>query len=103
MKIVLILFFLSFSLICYAGISNTTSSNWTLLAPPKQLDTLGTYNYLHLLYSHFNQLETTTNNPVGVNTSQIGTMILYNNSGTYKFCVQTANPSGTVWKCSNLI
>lgn len=102
MRVFLIITILFISGICYAGISNMSSLNWTLLAPPKNGDIKGTYDYMYSLYSHFNQLQTTTIDPGAVRNTNIGNMILYNNSGTYKLCVETNNPSGTVWKCATL-
>lgn len=102
MKIFLIIIVLLISGVCYAGISNMSSLNWTLLAPPKNEDKKGIYDYMYSLYSHFNQLQTTVNDPNTTRNTNIGNMILYNNSGTYKICVETNNPSGTVWKCANL-
>jgi hypothetical protein len=98
----LLLILLFIPITCYAGISNTVSSNWTIQSPPKDANEVSLYNYMYILYSHFNQLEVTTNDPNGVRNTNIGTSIIYNNAGTYKFCVETANPSGTVWKCSTL-
>lgn len=101
-KISLLIFFILLQGISYAGISNTATQNWALQTPPKDASPLSLYDYMYSLYSHFNQLAVTTNDPNGTRIEQIGSMILYNNSGTFKFCVETNNPSGTVWKCSNL-
>ncbi len=87
---IIFLIILLISTNCYADVT----SKWSLRAPPKQLDTLGTYNYLNTLYSHFNQLEITTTDPNGSRNGSPGNEVLYYDGVNYllKSCV-----SGTTW------
>lgn len=97
-KILLIL--LLSTTIVYAGSSVT--KNWAPPAPPTVGDKGNIYDFLNFLYNHFNQIQIITANPNGNTNAKAGEFIVYNNSGTYKFCVETTQPNGNTWKCSNL-
>lgn len=84
----------------YGGSSVT--KNWAMPAPPTVNNQANIYDFLNFIYNHFNQAQITTTNPNGNFKGQSGEYIIYNNSGTYKFCVETDQPSGTTWKCVNL-
>ena len=99
MKIFLALLIMSG--VAYAGTSVT--KNWAMPAPPTQYsDANSLYDFLNFLYTHFNQAQITTTSPNGSRKAKAGEYIIYNNAGTYQFCVETAQPSGTTWKCANL-
>ncbi len=84
----------------WAGSSVT--KNWAPPAPPTVSSPETIYDFLNFQYNHFNQSQIITANPNGSTKAQAGEFIVYNNGGTYSFCVQTAQPSGTTWKCANL-
>jgi len=49
--------------------------------------------------------EVTTTNPNGSRVGTQGDLVFYNNSGSYKLCVNissttSASPTGTTWRCS---
>ena len=83
----------------YAGSSVT--KNWAMPSPPVD-DNTAQYDFLNFLYIHFNQAQIVTVSPNGNVRGKAGNFILYNNSGTHQVCFQTAQPSGTTWKCANL-
>jgi hypothetical protein len=83
----------------YAGTS--VSKNWAMFTPPTVTDQQ-LYNYLYFIYSHFNQAQIVTTDPDGSVRDQAGKFLIYNNAGTHQLCFQTAQPSGTTWKCANL-
>lgn len=98
-KILLILIFMTGAV--YAGSSVTR--NWAIPAPPsKYIDSNSYYDYLNFLYNHFNTVQIVTTNPNGTARQQAGNFLMYNNSGTFKLCFETDQPSGTTWKCANL-
>lgn len=74
------------------------SLNYTIPSPPKKDDSKFLYDYLNILYQRFNILQVTNKEPNGNINSDIGQIILYNNSGTYYLAVQTISPNGSVWK-----
>lgn len=97
-NILLIILLLTTS--AHAGSSVT--KNWTMPAPPTVNDKQNIYDFLNFLYNHFNITQVIKTNPNGSTTGHIGEFIVYNNSGTYKFCIQIDQPTGTTWKCANL-
>jgi hypothetical protein len=88
---------LSFSMTIYA-FPVLQALNYILPAPPKTDDAKTTYYYLNTLYSRWNTLQITTQEPNGNVTGNYGQLIIYNNSGTYFLAVETKTPNGAVWK-----
>lgn len=84
----------------YAGSSVT--KNWAMPSPPTASDPGSLYDFLLFLYTHFNQVQIVTIAPNGTRRGQAGNVLLYNNSGTWQVCFETAQPNGTTWKCANL-
>lgn len=99
MRIFLILLLMTAS--AYAGASVT--KNWAMPLPPTVDNPTSSYNFLLFLYNHFNQSQLVTTAPNGNLTGKAGNFVLYNNSGTYQVCFETAQPNGTTWKCANLV
>lgn len=97
MKIIIFILLLTVSV--YAGSSVT--KNWAMPSPPVD-DNTDQYDFLNFIYDHFNQAQIITVNPNGTTRGKAGNFIIYNNSGTHQVCFQTAQPSGTTWKCANL-
>ncbi len=95
-----LLFILLLTTTVYAGSSVT--KNWAPPAPPTVDNKQNVYDFLNFLYNHFNQVQIITTNPNGNTNAKAGEFIIYNNSGTYKICFETTQPTGTVWKCVNL-
>lgn len=55
--------------------------------------------YLRKIAQEWNNLAITTTNPNGtIRANQAGDLLLYNNAGSYKFCVCITMP--TTWRCS---
>lgn len=99
MRFIIILLFLTTTV--YAGSSVT--KNWAAPAPPVENNETSLYDFLNFQYEHFNQSQIVTTNPNGNYQGKSGNFLIYNNSGTYQVCFETAQPSGTTWKCANLI
>lgn len=53
--------------------------------------------YLKTIADNFNNFEVVTIDPNGNRTGRYGDVVIYNNSGTYRFRVCTSSPTGTVW------
>lgn len=85
---------------CFAGSSVT--KNWAAPSPPVENNATSAYDFLSFLYEHFNQSQIVTVAPNGNARGKAGNFVIYNNSGTYQVCFETAQPSGTTWKCANL-
>lgn len=85
----------------YAGSSVT--KNWGMPLPPTADNPTSNYNFLLFLYNHFNQAQIVTVSPNGNLLGKPGNFVIYNNSGTHQVCFETAQPSGTTWKCANLV
>ena len=73
-------------------------NNWTFNGPSKDPDKTSQYNFDNSIYTHFNTVQTITSDPNGNRKGNIGETVLYKNVSTYKFEVETASPSGTVWQ-----
>lgn len=94
-----IIFLMCFSLsVCYAASPALQALNYILIAPPKTEDSKSLYQYLNTLYSRWNTLQVTTQEPNGNVDSSYGNIIIYYDGSNYWLAVQTLKPSGTTWK-----
>jgi hypothetical protein len=72
-----------------------------LKAPPPLRDIeVSQRKFLQSVYDNFNNLEVVESSPNGSRNGDYGDIIFYNNSGTWKLCVQTTEQGGTTWVCS---
>lgn len=69
--------------------------------PPLHDEPVEERRFLKDVYDHHNVLVITTTNPNGNISKLPGTLLLYNNGGSYKLCVNvTTTGRGTTWRCS---
>lgn len=54
--------------------------------------------YLRQIHNEWNNLKIVTTNPDGAIRGQAGDLLIYNNAGSYKFCVLVTAPN--VWRCN---
>jgi hypothetical protein len=81
------------SAIAYAGELN--------VPPPLKDLSVSQQRFYRDIYNNWNNIEVTTTNPNGSRRGEYGDIVFYNNSGTYKLCVQTTSGGGTTWVCSS--
>lgn len=103
MRNVLLSIFLLVFIFVYAGKVSSQMTvlgqlNYNLVSPPKTETAQSLYQYLYVLYQRWMELQITTKEPNGNIGASVGSIILYNNSGTYFLAVETADPSGSTWK-----
>ena len=55
--------------------------------------------YLRRIQQEWNNLAVATVNPNGNRRGRLGDMLLYNNAGSYKWCVNVSSGEGTTWRC----
>ena len=70
--------------------------------PPLKGEPVEEQKYMHDIYRHHNNLVRVTSNPNGSRLGDPNDLILYNNGGSFKFCVNTGTGPGTTttWRCS---
>ena len=56
--------------------------------------------YLRRIQREHNNLVVTTTNPNGTIRGTPMDLIVYNNGGSYKLCLNTSSGEGTTWRCS---
>mgnify|MGYP001609221401 CR=1 FL=1 len=73
-----------------------------LAAPPRLAEEpVDEQRYLHELYTHHNVVVITTTNPNGAITKRAGSLLLYNNGGSYKLCLNVSTTGAeNTWRCS---
>lgn len=76
--------------------------NYVLQAPPKTNNELSLYQYLNTLYSRWNTLQITTQEPNGNVEANVGNIIVYKNGSIYSLAVEINSPSGTNWTGTTL-
>jgi len=72
--------------------------NYNLVSPPKTTDANSLYQYLYVLYQRWMVAQISVSEPNGFVDGSVGSIIIYNNNGTYYLAVETSDPNGTVWK-----
>lgn len=58
-------------------------------------------NYLSTIQRQNSNVEMTTTNPNGNRRGRLGDLVVFNNSGSYKLCLNIDTGSGgTTWRCT---
>lgn len=84
-----------------ALVSLITYSAWAgqLPSPPRLAnEPVDEQKYLAAIHAHHNNLVIKTSNPDGTTNGRLGDIIVYNNSGSFKFCLNTNG--STQWRCN---
>lgn len=74
-----------------------TSIDYVMPAPPITENALALYQYLNEIYSHWNTMQITTQEPNGNFTDNYGQFICYFDGTNYWIAMETTAPSGTTW------
>lgn len=96
-KVIITLILLSIFSIGVLAAPLMNSLNYVLQAPPKSEDVRSLYNYLNTLYSRWNQIQVTTQEPNGNVSEPYGSLILYFDGSNYFLAVETKSPNGSIW------
>lgn len=94
--ILIIIFFVSMSVGVFAAPA-LQDLDYILQSPPKTLDPLSLYQYLNVIYSRWNTLQVSTQEPNANISANYGNIIIYYDGSNYWLAVQTTAPSGTTW------
>ena len=93
-KYILIIFLVFLTMNAIAS----SSLNYTIQAPPKSIEDKSLYYYLNTLYSRWNTLQVTEQQPNVNIEGNYGNIIVYKNGATFYLAVETTSPSGTTWQ-----
>ena len=80
------------------------SASWAgeLVAPAPTRDVPHeTQRYLRSIYDNFHKPPVTEDNPNGSRQGDKGELIIYDNSGTFKLCINVDDGGGTTWRCTS--
>lgn len=55
--------------------------------------------YFRRIHKEHNNFTVTTTNPNGNIRGILGNVLVYNNAGSYKVCINTSSGEGTTWRC----
>ena len=58
---------------------------------------LGTYQYMYQIYSNWNKIQVTIQEPNGNFQGNYGQLIIYKNGSTFYLATETTSPQGTTW------
>jgi len=86
-------------LLLFSGASMAVAKNIEAPPPLREID-VSQRKYFKEIYDNWNNLVVVTTSPDGSRRGDYGDIVFYNNSGTFKLCVQSTEGGGTVWLCS---
>ena len=96
-KYILIIFFVFIGIKAIAAPA-LQDLDYILQSPPKTEDAKALYDYLNTIYSRWNTMQVSTQEPNGNIGASYGNLIIYYDGSDYWLAIQTKAPSGTVWK-----
>jgi hypothetical protein len=95
-KYLLLIFFMILSVNVMA-VPIFSSINYQLQAPPTTNNPTAMYDFMYQIYQRWMDIQVTTQEPNGNITQNRGSVLIYNNNGTYYLAVETSDPSGSTW------